>query len=145
MAKVQIRLPSPNAKQKLFLRSKYHYTCFGGARGGGKSWVVRVKALKLAVKYPGIHIMILRSTFPELEANHVRPMREMIPRSIAKYNESKHLMTFINGSIIQFAYCANEKDLERYQGHEYEIIFIDEATNHDEIIFTKLKVLILTQ
>lgn len=139
MPKVQIRLPSPNPKQQMFLRSKYHYTCFGGARGGGKSWVVRVKALKLALKYPKIHIMILRSTFPELEANHVRPMREMVPTSIARYNESKHLMTFTNGSIIQFAYCANEKDLERYQGHEYEIIFIDEATNHDEIIFTKLK------
>ena len=139
MPKIQIRLPKPNAKQKLFLQSKTHYTCFGGARGGGKSWVVRVEALTMALKYPGIYQMILRSTFPELEANHVRPMREMIPRSVARYNESKHLMTFINGSIIQFAYCANEEDLKRYQGHEYEIIFIDEATHHDEIIFTKLK------
>lgn len=139
MAKIQIRLPPPNKKQEIFLRSKSRYVCFGGARGGGKSWVVRVKAFKLAMKYAGIQIMILRSTFPELEANHVRPMLQMVPQKLRRYNSSKHLMTFKNGSIIQFAYCANEADLERYQGTEYEIIFIDEATHHDEIIFTKLK------
>lgn len=139
MPKIQIRLPPPNKKQRLFLRAKHHYVCFGGARGGGKSWVVRVKALKLALAFPKIHIMIMRSTFSELLANHIRPMCEMIPTSVAKYNKSEHLMTFKNGSVIQFAYCANEGDLERYQGHEYEIIFIDEATHHDEIIFTKLK------
>lgn len=139
MARIQIKLPPPNKKQERFLRCKAKYICFGGARGGGKSWVVRVKAFKLAMKFPGIQIMIMRATFPELEANHVRPMLQMIPKKLRNYNTSKHLMTFNNGSFIQFAYCANESDLERYQGTEYEIIFIDEATHHDEIIFTKLK------
>lgn len=139
MAKVQIRLPSPSPKQKRFLRAKRKYVCFGGARGGGKSWAVRVKALKLALKYPGIKIMIVRRTYPELLANHIRPMCAMIPKSVAKYNKTEAAMYFKNGSFIQYGYCNSENDLDRYQGNEFEIIFIDEATHHDEMVFNKLR------
>ena len=34
------------------------HLAFGGARGGGKSYAVRVKSIKLAYEYPGIKIMI---------------------------------------------------------------------------------------
>lgn len=138
MPKTTIHLPAPSPKQELFLREKHKYICFGGARGGGKSWAVRVKALKLALKYPGIKIMIVRRTYPELQANHIRPMCAMIPKTVAKYKNTEQAMFFKNGSFIQFGYCKNEQDLERYQGNEFEIIFIDEATHHDEIVFEKL-------
>ena len=134
----EIRLPAPNQKQKRFLRAKCKFICFGGARGGGKSWAIRVKALKLALRYPGIRIMIVRKTYPELLNNHVRPMLQMIPASVATYNKSEKTLYFCNGSFINFMYCASEADLDRNQGIEYEIIFIDEATQHEEIIFTKL-------
>lgn len=136
---VTIRLPRPNKKQERFLREKHKVICFGGARGGGKSWVVRVKALKLAMRYPGIKIMIVRCTYPELEANHIRPFCEMVPQSVAKYNDSKKQMRFINGSVLLFRYCENEKDLNRYQGTEVDVLFIDEATHHEEIVFQKLR------
>lgn len=139
MPKVQIRLPSPSLKQKRFLQAKRKYICFGGARGGGKSWAVRVKALKLALKYPGIKMMIVRRTYPELLANHIRPMCAMVPKMVGRYKQTEQAMYFNNGSFIQFGYCKNEQDLERYQGNEFEIIFIDEATHHDEIVFDKLK------
>lgn len=134
----EIHLPAPNPKQARFLRCKKKYICFGGARGGGKSWAVRVKALKLALRYPGIRIMIVRRTYPELLNNHVRPMRSMIPAGVASYNKSEKTYYFRNGSFVNFMYCASESDLDHNQGIEYEIIFIDEATQHEEIIFTKL-------
>lgn len=134
----EIKLPAPNKKQKLFLAAKAKYICFGGARGGGKSWAIRVKALKLALRYPGIRIMIVRRTYPELINNHVRPLCAMVPQSVARYNKSEKTMYFTNGSYIQFMYCASESDLDHNQGIEYEIIFIDEATQHEEVIFTKL-------
>jgi len=134
----EIRLPAPNRKQALFLRAKAKYICFGGARGGGKSWAVRVKALKLALRYPGLRIMIVRRTYPELLNNHVRPLCAMVPRSVAAYNKSERTLYFKNGSFIHFMYCAGESDLDHNQGIEYEVIFIDEATQHEEIIFTKL-------
>jgi hypothetical protein len=134
----EIRLPAPNRKQARFLRARNKYICFGGARGGGKSWAVRVKALKLALRYPGIRMMIVRRTYPELLNNHVRPLCGMVPRSVAAYNKSERTLYFRNGSFIHFMYCASESDLDHNQGIEYEIIFIDEATQHEEIIFTKL-------
>lgn len=64
-----------NPKQKLALEDKHKYIGYGGARGGGKSWFVRVKAILLAVFYAGIKVLIVRQTYPELMNNHIREMR----------------------------------------------------------------------
>lgn len=45
---------SPNPKQELFFNSHARYTAYGGARGGGKSWAMRVKLVLLALRYDGI-------------------------------------------------------------------------------------------
>lgn len=47
-------LGTAQPKQVLFLKDKHRHIAYGGARGGGKSWAVRVKAILLASKYPGI-------------------------------------------------------------------------------------------
>lgn len=51
---------------------------------------------------------------------------------IAKYNDKDKVLKFANGSTINFAYCDNDKDLDRLQGVEYDIIFLDEATQLSE-------------
>ena len=66
-----IYIGTPNAKQDEFLRCKKKYVAFGGARGGGKSWAVRCKAKLLAQRYPGIRMLLVRRSLPELEANHL--------------------------------------------------------------------------
>lgn len=139
MARWALKFPTPNKKQFLFLRARHKYVAFGGARGGGKSWVVRIKAILLALFYPGIKIMIVRRSYPELRANHIDTMRMMIPKAVAKYNGSEKEFTFFNKSKILFRYCASEKDLENYQGTEVDVMFIDEATQHDEKVFKVLR------
>ena len=67
-----------NPKQKLFFESRTLYTAYGGARGGGKTWAVRTKAVGGAFRYPGIKILILRKTYPELQANHIEPILKMV-------------------------------------------------------------------
>ncbi|MCF0131160.1 MAG: hypothetical protein HUJ71_05505, partial [Pseudobutyrivibrio sp.] len=121
----------PNDKQKLFFKDRHRYVAFGGARGGGKSWAVRSKATLLGLNHSGIRILIVRQTFPELEENHIRYFRDM-PKSIGRYNESKKVFKFCNSSTIKFLYCASDKDLTHFQGAEYDIIFVDEATNLSE-------------
>ena len=129
---MQISFPSPSPKQKLFLTDKHRYVAFGGARGGGKSWAVRIKAVLLALKHKGIRICIVRRTYPELIENHIKPLREMLQcgakGSVAKYNDSRKELKFINGSEILFRYCNAEKDLNNFQGVQFHIIFMDEAT-----------------
>ena len=85
--------------------------------------------------------MIVRKTYPELMANHIKPLRETLrigqKGSIAKYNDSKKEITFKNGSTILFGYCDTDKDIDRYQGTEVDVLFIDEATHHSEEIIKK--------
>ena len=106
----------PQPRQEQFFLSKAKYVAYGGARGGGKSWAVRFKAVVLCFKWPGIRILILRRSYPELEENHIRPLRTQL-KGIAKYNETKKSITFPNGSVIRFGYCERDRDCENYQGH----------------------------
>jgi phage terminase large subunit len=129
---MQINLPSPSPKQKLFLADTHKHVGFGGARGGGKSWSVRAKSMLLSFKHGGIRICIVRRTYPELIENHIKPLREILrcgaKDSPAKYNDSRKELKFINGSEILFRYCNAENDLNNFQGVEFDVIFIDEAT-----------------
>lgn len=138
---MEINLGLPSPKQKLFLTDTHKVVIFGGARGGGKSWSVRVKAIILALKWPGIKIMIVRKTYPELTANHIKPLKEILrigqKGSVARYNDSKKEITFVNGSTILFGYCDNDNAIDRYQGTEVDVLFIDEATHHSEEIIKK--------
>ena len=121
----------PSDTQKKFLLARKKNVAFGGARGGGKSWAVRTKAKLAALKYPGIKILIVRKTYPELIANHIDTMRAECFK-IAKYNSTNRKFTFFNSSTIKFDYCQNDGDLSHFQGTEYDLIFIDEATNLTE-------------
>lgn len=126
-----------NPKQALFFKSRKRYVAYGGARGGGKSWAVRYKASLLALRYGGIKILLIRRTYKDLERNHVR---ELVPllEGIAAYNRQERCFHFPNGSIIELGYCAAENDILQYQGVEYDVIFIDEATQLTEYQFSVL-------
>ena len=124
-------IPKPNPKQVQFLQAHQKYVGYGGARGGGKSWAVRTKAMLLAAKYPGIKMLIVRRTYPELEGNHIAILRSLTV-GIAHYNSTNKELRFVNGSTIKFMYCAKDADLDKLQGLEYDVIFIDEATHLSE-------------
>lgn len=138
MNEKKLILGMPSEKQKLFLEATERYVAYGGARGGGKSWAVRCKAVLLALNYPECRILILRRTMPELRENHIRPLCALL-RGTAVFNESRKTFRFACGSLLICGYCAGEKDLFRYQGQEYDFIFIDEATHMEEYVFTALK------
>ena len=132
MARVNIDIPEPNEKQKIFLADHHRHCAYGGARGGGKSWAIRVKATLLGCTWAGIKILIVRKTYRELINNHITPLQAMLPREVARYNKTEKVFTFFNGSTIWFGYCNNDSDLDQYQGAEYDVIFFDEATQLKE-------------
>lgn len=126
-----INIDAPSDRQKLFLSDKHKHIAFGGARGGGKSWAVRTKAKLLSARYPGIRILIVRRTYPELINNHITQLKADT-LGIAVYNDRDKVLKFVNGSRIYFTYCQYDKDLDRLQGQEYDVIFLDEATQLSE-------------
>ncbi|MGN1082665.1 MAG: phage terminase large subunit, partial [Candidatus Avispirillum sp.] len=131
-------IPSPSPRQEEFFRDTHKYVAFGGARGGGKSWAVRVKALMMCLKYPGIRIAIVRRTYGELRQNHILPM-QTAAAGVAVYTESKREMSFENSSVINFLYCRSTADLDKFQGTEYDVMFIDEATQFTEEMYDRMK------
>lgn len=137
MGKRQLVLQEPNERQKLFLASHAKHVGYGGARGGGKSWAVRDKAKRLCLRFKGIKVLIVRRTYPELVNNHINQLRDEL-NGIAKYNKSEKIFTFPNGSTIKFGYCNNDNDLDQYQGAEYDVIFLDEATQLQEMWIKKI-------
>jgi PBSX family phage terminase large subunit len=132
VGRVNIDIPEPNEKQRLFLADNHRHCAYGGARGGGKSWAVRVKATLLCCRWEGLKVLIVRKTYKELINNHIVPLQAMLPREVARYNKTEKVFTFVNGSTIWFGYCANDSDLDQYQGAEYDVIFFDEATQLKE-------------
>lgn len=127
----------PSERQRAFLEASERYVAFGGARGGGKSFAVRVKALLLALSHPGIKCMIVRRTYPELQENHILPLCELLgcangPNALVQYNDAKKHLRFANGSRILFRYCDTDADAERFQGTEVDVLFVDEATQQTE-------------
>lgn len=134
---VNVDMGSLNPKQKLFCQARSRYVGYGGARGGGKTHVSRVKAFGGALTYPGIKILFVRREYPELEQTVILPMRKMIPSELASYNSTMHMFFFANGSTIKFGHYGDRDDVE-YQGQEYDWIFVDEATQFTEAQFRTL-------
>lgn len=134
MSEIVIRMAKPYPKQREFMEAKSRYVGYGGARGGGKSKAVQMLSERFALKYAGIRILIVRRTYPELLENHIRIMRADM-NQVASYKDKDKRLEFINGSSVKFGYCASDGDLSQYQGVEYDVIFIDEATQLTEYQF----------
>ena len=133
----RIEIDKPKERQAEFFKARNRFVAYGGARGGGKSWAVSKKAMLMALNDAGIKILILRRTYPELRENHIRPMQEEL-LEIARYKETDKAFPFPNGSRIKFGYCDSESDVLQYQGQEYDVIFLVEATQFTEYQFQTL-------
>ncbi len=134
-----LRIPgAPSERQKLFFASKARYTAYGGARGGGKSWALRRKLAALCLRYAGIRCLLVRRSYGELMANHVQPILSEYA-GVVEYRAGERRLLFPNGSGISLGYCASDRDVLRYQGQEFDIIAIDEATQLSEYQFSIFK------
>ena len=127
-------------KQRILYETveKTPVTFYGGAKGGGKSKGLQLIMLLRRFKYPGSAGAIFRKTYPELEANHIRPLFSAFPELRTYYQESKKLLTLPNGSELQFCHCKNEADISLYQGREFHDLAIDEAGQWTEAMFRTL-------
>src|SRR5580698_5412605 len=121
---------TPFARQCNFHNSQAKYRLFGGAAGPGKTKALLWEAIKQAHDVPGSDSLLLRRTYPELESSLLTYFRRDVPRRCyRKYNESKHIVTWKNGSTTRFGHCRNENDVYAYQGAEFLFIGVDELTH----------------
>jgi hypothetical protein len=120
---------APFPKQQQFHASPAKYRLFGGAAGPGKTKALLMEAILQAHEHPGANTLLLRRTFPELEQSLLLYFRRDVPRELYRsFHESKHVVTWWNGSTTRFGYCQSESDVYQYQGGEFLFIGVDELT-----------------
>ena len=140
ISQLQIKLSAP---QEAFVRAYSDEVLYGGAAGGGKSAAQVIDALLYAIEHEGSKQIIFRKTFPELERSIIRESFKFYPgKPWAKYNATKHVWNFYNGSIIEFGYLQRENDVYLYQGAEYDVVRFDEATHftYDQVTYLRTRI-----
>lgn len=121
------------AHQKEFHESKKRFRLLGGAAGPGKTFALIMDHMMVCNKFPletapQVHTLLLRRTHPKLEQTVITRFREKIPRELYRdYNESKHVVTWLNGATTQFGSMQYEHDVWGYQGQWLKIGY-DELT-----------------
>lgn len=129
----------PKQREALLASKSTPVLFYGGAKGGGKSYLVRFREIRRRLKYPNTKGLIVRKTYPELLSNHIRKFFEEYPETVKWFNKSEKVIHYPNGSITELSYLSNETDVYTYQGREYEDISIDEITQHEEQTFKILR------
>jgi hypothetical protein len=128
------------AKQMKVLTSPATEILYGGAAGGGKSYLMRVMAILICLEVQGAIVYIFRRLFKELLANHVYGvtgfltiLKPFIDDGLVIYNKSEQYILFTEtGSRIFLAHCQHEDDVLSYLGADFHVLLIDEASQFTE-------------
>ena len=124
----------PEPKQAQFLSLTCREALYGGAAGGGKSDALLVDAIRYVGRGYGdkYNAIIFRRTLQDVKKRLLPRSRQLYTRLGGKFNGSDFVWTFPGGETVWFGYCDNEKDVERYQGVEYQFAGFDELTQFTE-------------
>ena len=117
---------------------------WGGACGGGKSFLVRALAIKFCFEIPGFHAALFRRTFRELQDTHMQgpgSFHELLAeaKNQRAVSITKNEIKFANGSLISLNHCQNETDVYSYQGAEFHLLAIDELCHFTEKMYRYLR------
>lgn len=128
----------PQSRQAAFMARPEYECLYGGAAGGGKSDALIAEALR-QVHVPNYRGLILRRTFPQLEALISRSL-EIYPRVYpkARYSGTEHRWRFPSGASVFFGSMQRENDKYQYQGKPYDFIGFDELTHFSLTQYTYL-------
>jgi len=119
---------------------------YGGAAGGGKSFYLRISAIRWCLEVPGIQVYLFRRTLTDLRDNHLRGPTSffvMLDKGIqskqVKYRSVENEFEFPQGSILHLCYCDSENDVEKYRGAEIHVLIMDELTHFSEYQYRFLR------
>jgi hypothetical protein len=133
-------------KQGLAFQTEATEVLYGGAAGGGKSYLLRASAIRWCAEVPGIQVYMFRRTLPDLRDNHLRgptSFHAMLEPYLAtghvRYRAVENEFEFWNGAVLHLCYCDSENDVEKYRGAEIHVLIIDELTHFSEYQFRFLR------
>jgi hypothetical protein len=131
-------------KEASRLVKNHKYLLYGGAMGGGKSYFLRWKLIRILLAFAargklGVIVSLFCEDYPALKDRHLSKVRHEFPEWLGEYNSTDHNFTLypeFGGGVIAFR---NLDDVSKYQSSEFAAIAIDELTKNTEDDFTFLR------
>lgn len=119
---------------------------YGGAAGGGKSWLLRAISIIIAMEVPSVQIFLFRRKVKDLKATHMRGptsypimLQEFIDDKLCRIDKSNNVIEFENNAVISLNHCQHESDVENFLSAEIHVLLMDESTTFSESMIRKLR------
>jgi Terminase large subunit, T4likevirus-type, N-terminal len=120
-------LPGP---QTMAYESQADELFYGGAAGGGKSFLILGLALTAHQ-----NSIIFRREYPQLKGL-LADAKKILKGSSATYNSTEKMWSNLPGDHnLEFGACQHEDDVEKYQGRAHDLKCIDELTHFSKAQF----------
>lgn len=137
----------PTPRQREFLKAveSNTYTLYGGAAGGGKSYILRWTLIYLLIKWykklglRGIRVGLFCEDYPALRERHLSKIIVEFPEWLGTYKESTHEFTLkekFGGGVLAFR---NLDKVSKYLSSEFAAIAVDELTLNNQTVFDFLR------
>lgn len=137
---------SPTVKQEYFLQKvfdpEYTFLCYGGAAGGGKTFVSLGIIIMLCRFYPNSRWAVLRKSLTEIKLNTLPSFWKICPTNFVQvWNKSEFTCTFKNGSQIIFKgeNISDDPELQWMDGLEVNGFLLEQAEEMSAKTFDKCK------
>jgi hypothetical protein len=136
----------PHEKQEKFLvaclSGVFRYIFYGGAAGGGKTYVGLALLILLCKIYPGSRWCVIRKDLGKLKKTTYPTFYKICPKRFLKDGRIvDNTARFTNGSIIMFMGegFSSDKDLTKFDGLEVNGFLLEEGQELQEKTFEKCK------
>ena len=119
---------------------------FGGAMGGGKTWLGCVWLITMSLQYPKTRWLLGRARLKDIQDSTLVEFQEIIDRWKLNdqvkitFNNIAHKIEFSNGSLIEMkplAFMPNDPEVNRIKG-TYTGAFIDEGSDVNDKVYTRI-------